>query len=88
MKKLVLGIAGLAMMVAGSGCGLGPSNDAYWDYRMQKLFTQDTNSVQSSADRMHTLRQVADQDARAMVDDWDFVWMTDRPSRLSRWHNR
>jgi len=88
MKKLALGIAGVALLVAGGGCGLSESNKAYWDYRIQKLATQDTDSVQSAADRMHVHRQVADQDARALVDDWDMIWMMDRPSRLSRWHNR
>jgi hypothetical protein len=44
--------------------------------------------VQSAADRMHVQRQVANQDARALVDDLDMIFMTERPSRLSRSHNR
>jgi len=88
MKKLATVALGLAVLLSSIGCALIPTEQAYWDYRFEKAVTQDTNSVQSSADRLHTHRQVAAQDARAFVDDWDVVWMKDRPSRLSRWHNR
>jgi len=88
MKKLAIVMLSGALLWTATGCGTIPSSNAYWEYRLQKLATQDTNSVQSAADRMHTLRQVADQDARGLVDDLDWVFMTDRPSRLSRWHNR
>ena len=87
-KKFLIVVAGLSLVVAVGGCGLIPSSNAYWQYRIDKLTTQDTDSVQSAADRMHVQRQVANQDARAMVDDLDMIFMTERPSRLSRWHNR
>jgi hypothetical protein len=86
-KALTIVAAG-ALAIAASGCGLIPSSNAYWQYRMDKLLTQDTDSVQSAADRMHVQRQVANQDARALVDDLDMIFMTERPSRLSRSHNR
>ena len=66
MKKLAIGILGGVLLWSGAGCGTIPASNAYWEYRLQKLNNQDTNSVQSSADRMHVLRQVADQDARAL----------------------
>ncbi len=31
---------------------------------------------------------IADQDARALVEDLDLLFMTDRPTRLTRWHGR
>jgi hypothetical protein len=31
---------------------------------------------------------VAEHDARALIEDLDLLFMTDRPSRLSRWHDR
>lgn len=30
--------------------------------------------------------RIADQDRRAFIDDLDIVFMTDRPTRLTRWH--
>lgn len=90
MKKLVCTGLGLALLtlVATSGCGLAPAEGAYWDRVVHKAFWQDTNSAQSAADRMHTQRQVVNQDARGLVDDFDWMTMRERPSRLSHWHNR
>jgi len=87
-KRLACGLVGLTLLSAVTGCALIPTERNYWDYRFQKAATQNTDSVQSAADRMHVHRRVAEQDARAFVDDWDMVWMKERPSRLSRWHNR
>ena len=85
--RAALGVA-LLILMANSGCGLLVAEQAYWKQRVYKTFSQDTNSSQSPADRMHTQRQVVNQDARALVDDIDFILMRERPSRLSRWHNR
>lgn len=88
MKKLAIAMLGGALLWIGAGCGTIPANNAYWEYRLQKLSTQSSGTVETPGDRMHTLRQVANQDSRALVDDLDYFFMTDRPSRLSRWHNR
>jgi hypothetical protein len=89
MKSFVIGLCGVAFLTLWcTGCGLHESNKYYWDRRLHNSVTQNTNSVQSPDDRMHTLKTVADQDARAFVDDWDYMFLMDRPSRLSRWHNR
>jgi hypothetical protein len=87
MKKRMIAAAG-GLLVVGAGCGTLPSSGAYWQYRSDKLWTQDTGTAHSSADRMHTHRQVADTDARTLVDDIDYIFLTDRPSRLSRYHDR
>lgn len=89
MKRLVCaGFAALFLLTMGSGCALWGAEGAYWDRVFHKAMWQDTNSTQSAADRMHTQRQVVDQDARSLVDDFDWMTMRERPSRLSRWHNR
>ncbi len=87
MRKIVFGTFALACLMA-AGCGTGKSEILYWHETFHALAVQDTNSVQSPADRMHTQKQVAIQDARSIVDDFDFILMRERPSRLSRWHNR
>ena len=43
---------------------------------------------QSSAEHLHSLQAVVDQDAKAIVEDWDLLWQRDRPTRLTRWHER
>lgn len=32
--------------------------------------------------------RIADHDRRALIDDFDLLFMTDRPSRLNRWQSR
>lgn len=84
----VLGLIGLTL-TTGAGCAATTSaSDVYWARSYDRARYQNTNSGQTPADRLHTVRRVVDQDARSMVDDIDFIMMWDRPSRLSRWHNR
>ena len=91
MRRVASGalIAGLLVLVSTTGCvSQLMVEKAYWDRRAHKSFFQEGSSTQSTADRMHMHRQVVDQDARAIIDDIDYVLLRDRPSRLSRWHNR
>jgi hypothetical protein len=95
MKKFVRGTWGAALLIGmtlvlatSSGCGQVATERAYWNETLHKSLFQETNSTQTAADRMHTHRQVINQDARAIIDDIDFILLRERPSRLSRWHNR
>jgi len=89
MKKTcrTLGLAALAMMVSGCAATMSAS-DVYWARSLERARYQNTSSGVTAADRLHTVRQVVDQDARSLVDDIDYIFMWERPSRLSRWHNR
>lgn len=35
-----------------------------------------------------TYKQIIDIDARQMGDDWNYLWLSDRQYRLTRWHMR
>jgi hypothetical protein len=71
-----------------SGCATLPAEGAYWRQVFHEGMTQDTNTVQTPADRMHTHRMVLEQDARSLIEDIDYIMLRDRPSRLSKWVNR
>ena len=43
---------------------------------------------ETGAEHHERVSVVADQDARALVEDLDLLFMTDRPTRLTRWHAR
>ncbi len=36
----------------------------------------------------HTTRQTLDLDLRQITDDWNMIWMSDRPYRLTKWYTR
>lgn len=33
-------------------------------------------------------KQILDIDSRQLADDWNYLWLSDRPYRLTRWHMR
>ncbi len=43
---------------------------------------------QTSEEHNQQVIQIVDHDRRALIDDLDLVFMTDRTSRLTRWHAR
>lgn len=43
---------------------------------------------QSGEEHYRTVRSVVRRDAQAFMDDLDLLFMTDRPSRLTKWHDR
>jgi len=44
--------------------------------------------TQSSEEHFQSVRRSAEQDRRALVEDLDMLFLTDRPTRLTRWHER
>lgn len=73
-----------------AGCNVGRTAAYVGD--AGKLFMMSQNLgptlTQSTGDHMHTISTVIDQDRRALFGDLDMLFQTDRPSRLSRWHDR
>ncbi|NOX60209.1 MAG: hypothetical protein GXP29_15300 [Planctomycetes bacterium] len=91
MKRYLTGFAmgaALFVLAGATGCFQLPTEKAYWGFTANRAIFQVNNSTQTAADRMHTHRQVINQDARSLIDDIDFILLRERPSRLSRWHNR
>ena len=44
-----------------------------------------TNLTQSPHEHYQSVSSIAAQDRRALIDDLDIFFMTDRPTRLTRW---
>jgi hypothetical protein len=44
--------------------------------------------TESGKDHRHRVRQVMLNDERSLVEDLDVFFMTERPSRLNRWHSK
>lgn len=43
---------------------------------------------ETSDEHYHRADLVLDRDRRALAEDLDLLFMTDRPTRLSKWHGR
>ncbi len=55
---------------------------------IDKGLVLDRNMTQTPEEQMHSLAAVVDTDAKGLVEDSDFFWQCDRPTRLTRWHER
>ncbi len=53
-----------------------------------KAATLEDSMTQPNDEHMHSLAASVDQDAKGFVEDSDIFWQLNRPTRLSRWHER
>ena len=44
--------------------------------------------VQTGEEHNQSVIEIVDRDRRALAEDLDMVFMTDRPTRLTKWHSR
>lgn len=78
-------LACLLSPVAIAGCASSPHEmSSPWLYPNAGLET----ATESSDDHFHRVARVLDLDTRLLADDLDLLFMTERSTRLSRWHGR
>lgn len=79
--RMVTGIVLMGGMALSVGC-TNPKHQS-WPY-----VHGDTETLgETAGDHRHRTRKVANQDAKALTEDLDVFFMTDRPSRLNRWQD-
>lgn len=75
------GVCMLALVSAGlAGCTTRAGQLWVYPHRHEETLTM------TKEEHNQAVIRIADQDRRALVDDLDLVFMTDRPTRLTRWH--
>jgi hypothetical protein len=85
-RTAVLG-AGV-VVIGASGCVQLAREQVVAQRTVEKGLILDRTVTQSSEEHMHSLAGVVEHDARALVEDLDVFWQRDRPTRLTRWHER
>lgn len=78
-----LAMVGMTFVAAAScmGC-MGRSSS--WAYPHGKMET----SADTPDDHQERVARALERDRRALGDDLDLLFQTDRPTRLSKWHGR
>ena len=79
--RMLIGV----VLACGAALGVGCTNPKYqsWPY-----VHGDTETMgETPEEHRHRTNKVANQDAKALAEDWDIFMMTDRPSRLNRWQD-
>lgn len=79
-SRLVIG-CGLVSCVWLTGCSTKAMATAHPHSRTETL-------AQDPHEHFHTVSMSLEQDRRTLAEDLDLLFMTDRPTRLTRWHSR
>ena len=77
-----VGLVGLLLAAFALGC------TAENRFMLTYPHAKSVNLAQSSEEHYHSVSRIAKLDRKALVDDLDTFFMTDRPTRLTRWHPR
>lgn len=80
--RLMMAFGMTTAMVLASGCS--DRSKLMWKYPHAEMAT----SNESSEEHYQRVSTVDRTDRRALADDLDTFFMTDRPTRLSKWHSR
>lgn len=78
-------VAGLGLVVlAGCASTGGPDQSALWSYPQSGAETL----TSTAADHRRQVARSLAYDRRGLIEDLDLLFLTERSSRLSRWHSR
>jgi len=82
----LLGIGWVGLLVFG-GCATGdqPSKSRTYFYNP---FASQATMTKDSEEHYRQVAQSAHRDSRAIIEDLDLLFMTERSSRLNRWHDQ
>lgn len=80
LSACALGLLGLAGCAAASG----GAHESSWRQGVARGATLS----ETPDEHAHRLRVIRNRDRRALAEDLDLLFMNDRPTRLTRWHDR
>ena len=81
-RRFLFGTMALGLFVTSWGCT--STKGQSWPYVHERTETL----TETPAEHQHRVHTVANRDAKAIAEDLDILFMTDRPSRLNRWQDR
>jgi len=84
--RTMLAVLGLGL--AATGCASTQREAIWWNQRYISQTTNTDTMTQTMSESIHRYDRIADQDARALLDDIDLALRRQRPTRLTRWHTR
>ncbi len=81
ITSFVIGGASVLICACVSGCSTKTVTALHPHARAETL-------AQTPHEHYHTVSMSVEQDRRGLAEDLDLLFMTDRPTRLTRWHSR
>lgn len=81
--------SGAMLAIAVAGCASSASDaNGHWSTMVLYPHAQQANLTQSPHEHYQSISHIAESDRRALIEDLDLFFMTERPGRLTRWHSR
>ncbi|MCH8966876.1 MAG: hypothetical protein IID43_04300 [Planctomycetes bacterium] len=87
MLRLTRTVVCMCLLLVLSGCTVftrAPRSTVVWNYP----HATEQTLTQSSTEHYRAVSNIPARDARALIEDLDLLFLTERPSRLNRWHDR
>ncbi len=81
-RKIACSISLCGILIAGAGCMSSDGVHNFYPHANSDTFTL------SGKDHHHKVLQVIRNDELSLVEDLDLFFMTERASRLNRWHSK
>ena len=88
MRRILCVVLVGSLAAAVCGCAQTTKEVVVANRVLVKGLSEDRSPTESYTEHLHRLTAIVDQDARALIDDWDLLLQRDRPTRLMRWHSR
>ncbi len=84
--SVMLAVCGLGLIVV--GCASTQREVIWWNQRFIAGTTNTDTMNQTMSESLQRFNSIADQDARALLDEIDLALRRQHPTRLTRWHTR
>lgn len=82
IRKIAASISLCGLLLAGVGCLSADQVHNYYPHASSETLSQ------SGKDHEYSVVRVIRRDKLSLVEDLDLLFMTERPSRLNRWHSK
>ena len=82
IRKLAAGLAACFAVALFSGCSASRSVNTFYPHSRAETFGQE------GKDHHQSILQITRWDERSLIEDLDLFFMTDRSSRLTRYHTK
>ncbi len=81
---------GLVCVILSTGCNVGLLTAHTANAGKMVMMSQGLGPTltQSAGEHLHVINATIDMDRRALFEDLDILYQTDRPTRLTRWIER
>ena len=88
MRRIVCLVLFGSLLAVSSGCSQSTKEVLMANQVAISTVSESGTVTENYTEHMHRLTAVVDFDGRAIMEDWDLLWQRDRPTRLSRWHEK